>query len=331
MKTVKSGVRGVFIAAALLFAVLQTAHAQEAIKTDIVFAIDATSSMSGEIAGVRSGFSSFVSGLGAANVDARFAIVVFGGTPELILDFTSNTALVQSRLNAITIGANPGIQNNHNVNPEAGLEVVRMAFGGATNNEFANNNIAEDGILDFRSDARKNLILATDEDSDRPAIGANQLAGQNSNDPPSTINAAWQAEVDAAAQAAINAQAFVNMLVNIGDNPTEEQYGDWSQDVSDLDLLNFDADATLTNLQNAGYGNSLQAQLLDAGLIGRTFNVAGANDPDFVENFFAAKIQEIVEDPGPDPTPTPEPGSLGLLGVGLAGLGFLRRRWRKAA
>jgi hypothetical protein len=329
MKTVKLGIRGVFVVAAFFFAVLQSAPAQAAIKTDIVFAIDASGSMAGEIAGVRSGFSSFVSGLDAASVDARFAIIVFGGTPELILDFTSDTTAVQNKLNNIMIGANPGVHNNHNVNPEAGLEVIRMAFGGAANNEFANDNIAEDGILNYRPDARKNLILATDEDSDRPAIVANRLAGQTSENPPNPINADWQAEVDAAAQAAINAQAFVNMLINIDDDPTRSQYGDWMQDVSDDDLLNFDAAATLTNLQNAGYGDSLQAQILSAGLIGRTFDVAGANDLTFVENFFATKVEEIITDPGPQLAP--EPGSLGILGVGLAGLGFLRRRGRKAA
>lgn len=246
------------------------------IRTDIVFVIDATSSMSGEIAGVRNGFSSFVGGLNAASVDARFAIILFGGAPELILDFTSDQTVTQNVLNQITIGNNPGVHNNHNQNPEAGLEAIRMALGAAPTSNLANNNIPEDGILNFRNDARVNLILATDEDSDRPANAANRLTGQTSNDPPSTINTAWQAEVDLAAQAIIDSAAFINMLINRSDNPSRSQYGDPNDDVSDPNLLNFNAGLTLANLlADPITDNSLQAQVLQAGLIGRSFDVAG--------------------------------------------------------
>ncbi|MGE0592614.1 MAG: PEP-CTERM sorting domain-containing protein [Vicinamibacterales bacterium] len=317
------------VACALSAQVLPAAAAPIEVKTDFVFIIDATSSMAGEIAGVRNGFAGFVAGLNAdpnVVVDARFAVVVFGGLPELILDFTSDTTLVQARLNAVTIGANPGIQNNHNVNPEAGLEAIRMVLGAAPDSELANNNIPEDGFLNFRNDARKNLILATDEDSDLPFQAVNRQAGQTTTDPPGVLTPAWQAEVDATAQAAIRSGAFLNMLVNRGDTPSASQYGDYLKDVSDPDLLNFDEVATLAALQaDPATANSLQAQVLAAGLIARTFNITGANDPDFVNNFFAAKVQEVTTDPGPDPVP--EPGTFGLLGAGvLAWFVTVRRR-----
>ncbi len=160
---------------AMLFSLLAAPAYAVPVKTDFVFMVDATSSMGGEIAGVRAGFSTFVGNLNAATVDARFAVVVYGGSPELTLDFTSSGAAAQTALNNITIGANAGIQNNHNANPEAGLEVIRMVLGAAPNSNLDNNNIPQDGILNFRADARKNLILVTDEDADTPFHVANRL------------------------------------------------------------------------------------------------------------------------------------------------------------
>ena len=87
--------------------------------------------------------------------------------------------------------------------------------------------------------------------------------------------------------------------------------------------MNFDSAATLTGLlSNTVTDNSLQAQVLGAGLIARTFNVAGANTSNFVDNFFAAKIEETVD----NPVDVPEPASIILLLLGVGGLGFTRRR-----
>ncbi len=133
-----------------------------------------------EIAGVRNGFSQFVSDLNAAGADARYSVVLFGGEAELVLDLTGDATAAQNALNNIVIGSKAGFQNNHNVNPEASLEAIRMALGAATVSEFANNNIAEDGFLNFRSDARINLVLVTDEDSDRSFHIGNRFPGQTS-------------------------------------------------------------------------------------------------------------------------------------------------------
>jgi hypothetical protein len=231
---------------------------------------------------------------------------------------------------------------NHNVNPEAGLEAIRAALGVASAETytasrwrpFTGNTSAP---ISFRSDAQTNIILATDEDSDAPYWSDNRFASQPGfggndgavGDPPSTgpNNAnwgGWQAEIDATAQAVIASKAFLNMLINVGDAPSAAQYGDYRKDVSDLDLLNFDPDATLANLLADPFtANSLQAQVLKADLVARTFNVAGANDSSFVNNFFAAKVEEVTD----VPTGVPEPSVVALIAFGMLALvsGYRRR------
>ncbi|MBL8696363.1 MAG: VWA domain-containing protein [Planctomycetes bacterium] len=264
-------------------------------KADFVFIIDATGSMSDEITAVKNGLSGFVTGLQDENIDARFSIVLFGDEPELVLDFTTSLATTTAAFNQIsTSGAVAGFQNNHNINPEAGLEAIRVVLGASTE-VLAHNNVGGTGVLAFRPDAVKNLILVTDEDSDRPFHASNQFPGQTTNEPPSPLNAAWQAEVNATAAAVIQNNAFINMLVNTSDPPTTQQYGQPTASVSDPDFLNYDPAATLANLQAASLGSCLEAQVLAAGLIGRAFNITQVNTPNFINNFFAAKIEEVVE------------------------------------
>ena len=293
-------------------------------KTDLVFLIDATGSMNDNIAAVRNGLSSFVGSLGTSSIDARYALALYGGPTELVLDFTTDGSALQSAFSSIsTSGAVSGFQNNHNINPEAGLEALRIILNGAANNTLQRNNVGGSGPLVFRSDARKNIILVTDEDSDLPYYSANRFTGQSGNEPPSFPNSIWQADVDATADVAISEQIFLNMLVNPSDPPTRSQYGDPNQDVSDSDFSNWDATMTLTNLIANGYGNSLEGQLLSAGLVGRTFNISQVSDAGFVDNFFAAKLEEIQDDPGV----VPEPTLVCTFGMGLVSLvGYLRRR-----
>jgi hypothetical protein len=269
---------------------------------DFVFIIDATSSMSDEITAVKNGLSSFVAGLDTAEVDARFAVVLFGGAPELILDFTTDQAITEAAFDLINVsGAVPGVQNNHNANPEAGLEAIRIVLNAATNNTIQRNNVGGSGPLAFRPDARKNLILVTDENSDLPYYVENREAGQTTTEPPNPLTTPWQAEVDTTAQAVIANSAFLNLLVSPTANPSRNQYGDPAQSVSDANFLNYDPDATLTNLIAAGYGNSLEAQVLAAGLVGRAFNITSVNTTNFIGNFFAAKVEEITTNPIPPP------------------------------
>jgi len=190
-------------------------------KADFVFIVDATSSMAGEITAVKNGLSSFVTGLNTDSIDFRFAVVLFGGAPELVLDFTNSQADTTAAFNSISVtGAVTNFQNSHNVNPEAGLEIIRITLGGANTNTLVRDNVGGSGGLLFRSDARKNLILVTDEDSDQPFYAANRQTGQiniNTDKSPTSFTSPWQLEVDKTAQVIIDINAFINMLINVGD------------------------------------------------------------------------------------------------------------------
>lgn len=264
-------------------------------KADFVFIIDATPSMGDEIAAVKSGLAGFVSGLQNENIDARFAVVLFGGAPELVQDFTNSLVDTTSTFNQISVnGAVAGFQNAHNINPEAGLEAIRMVLG-ASSEVLTSNNVGGNGILTFRPDANKNLILVTDEDSDLPFYASNRQPGQAGTEPPSPLTAPWQAEVTATAQAIIQNNAYINMLINTSDPPAVNQYGNPASSVSDPNFLNYDPAATLANLIAGNLGDCLQAQVLSAGLIGRSFNITQINTPNFINNFYAAKVEEVVE------------------------------------
>jgi hypothetical protein len=293
---------------------------------DFVFIVDATSSMAGEIAAVRAGLSSFVTGLNVANVDARFAVMLYGGAPELVQDFTSSQATTDTTFGLISVNsAVPGFQNNHNLNPEAGLEAIRIALGSANDNTLVRNNVGGAGGLSYRPNARRNLILVTDEDSDRPFYAANRLAGQGAPAPPANIAGTdWQGEVDNTAADIIQNEAFLNMLIS-HNLSSEQQYGDYIHDVSDPDFLNYDQAATLLALQVNGLGNSLQAQVLAGNLIARSFDIGSVNNADFIDNFFAAKIEETITNPV-DPTTIPEPTTMLLMGLGFLGTAWSRRK-----
>jgi hypothetical protein len=268
---------------------------------DFVFIIDASVSMAGEIAAVKNGLGNFVTSLNTNNINARFAVVLFGGPTEIIQDFTTDQATTEAAFDVISVnGAVTGVHNNHNLNPEAGLEAIRIVLNAANNNTIQRNNVGGSGPLAFRPEARKNLILVTDENCDLPYYVENREAGQTGTEPPGILTAPWQAEINTTAQAVIANNAFVNLLVSTT-TTIKSQYGDPNQSVSDANFLNYNPDATLTNLINAGFGGSLEAQVLAAGLVGRAFNIGSVNTTNFIANFFTAKVEEINSNPIPPP------------------------------
>lgn len=63
--------------------------------TDFVFLMDASPSMCAYSASIANGLNNFVQLLENNNVDARFAIVSFGGSPQLIQPFSVRIAMFE--------------------------------------------------------------------------------------------------------------------------------------------------------------------------------------------------------------------------------------------
>ncbi len=260
---------------------------------DYVFIIDATSTMQDEVSALRNGLSGFLSTADMSLIDARYCIVLYGTHPELIMEFTDEPNSVINVMNSINCsGAASGLHADHNSNPNAALETIRIVLGEAVDKTLVNGPAVSSGYrFAFRSGAGKNLILVTDEDSDRPYFEFNRFAGQDTEEPPTTLTADWQSEVDAAAGAAINSGASISQIVNRSDYPSRNQFGDPALQVQDPDFSNFNPVATLNQLIANGLGTCLQAQLLNENLAARCFNIYDIESPGVIYNLMISTIE----------------------------------------
>ena len=137
--------------AAALFSIATIANAA-LIKTDIIWIVDTSGSMSGEITDIKNNIAQFNTVMIANGIDAHYGLVEFGGNSGN--GGTNGTAtLFQDLVDFSTF--------NLALNPFSKLS----ASGGGT----------EDGSLaiqtamtaSFRMDSVRNFILVTDEDDDR--------------------------------------------------------------------------------------------------------------------------------------------------------------------
>ncbi len=265
-------------------------------KADFVFIFDISGSMQDEIDAIKGGFTQFVEDLDERNINARFALVTMSFEHQLKQDFTScpdEFYEVLDRVNDTGSGIEPT------------FEVIRKVLGASCTPLYVNPGDDWDPYLDFRPDARVNLIVVTDENSDLPLDECNRVAGQSgvSSSYPYEPNenfrntGPWQTEIELTAEAIINKRAYINMIIG-WDHPSYWQFGSPYFDVSDDDFLNFDPQETLAGLKRGGFEKTLQGLVLEAGLIGRTFFIQDMTaNPENVEQFFQAKIEEILYQP----------------------------------
>jgi hypothetical protein len=267
--------------------------------------IDTSVSMRSDLVALADVIDVFPGILADAGIDGRFAVVAFGTNrlgrgpfePRLTLDFTAD----RDALAAAVEGLSDQIVRRR----ESGTEAMLFALD----------------HLQFRPEAVRNLILITDEDDDRPA------SDPGGREPPTNWLASartpyFQGRIDQTAEALIAERVWVNMVINPQDAPTRFQYGSPSATRTTTrpgtgDVV-LDIDATLEALVAEGFGDSLQGQLLSAGLLARAFRISDSfQDPQaFWEDLFRLKATEVI----------PEPASGALLLGALLALGASRRR-----
>lgn len=126
-------------------ALLGAQQAQAAIIADIVWVVDTSGSMGGDISQVKQRITEFDAVMLANGIDARYGLVRFGGPASLIQDITSFSDFTRAGGPFQNLGANGG-------GTEDGSAALQTALGAS-----------------FRNDAVRNLILVTDEDDDASA------------------------------------------------------------------------------------------------------------------------------------------------------------------
>ncbi|KAJ3111722.1 hypothetical protein HK100_002594, partial [Physocladia obscura] len=134
----------------------------DSIAADFLFLIDGSSSMCAYNLQFATNFSLLIDQISDKNIDARFSVVAFGGTPSIILPFSADVATAKIALSSVNCSRSGW---------EAGLEAIRMTLqnsGADMDKSMCMTSNSATCILEWRNNATRQIIMATDEDSDIP-------------------------------------------------------------------------------------------------------------------------------------------------------------------
>ncbi|MBN1524513.1 MAG: VWA domain-containing protein [Spirochaetales bacterium] len=266
---------------------------------DLVINIDGTASMSTKITAYRTGLNSLFDNLTAAAHDVRIAVMMFGYEPELIVDWTTDTAAVKATLLLINHNAPvAGVHGDHSATDDSGLETIRISFGSAVNNSFLRTNVGGSGPLEFRPTAKKKLFFLSDEASSCPYFTENRQPDQDPGEATALELAdpasGWRIELSNTANTLAGLQVETYLFTDTTTINADLQYSNHAFQSQDADWSNFNHSATLQNLNNNGLDYCLQAQLLAANKLCRCVDIDDMDEANVITNVILQAVQEAL-------------------------------------
>ncbi|KAI8622162.1 hypothetical protein BC830DRAFT_1224162, partial [Chytriomyces sp. MP71] len=149
---------------------------------DVLFVIDGSSSMCAYNKLIASSLQQLVNEMAAKGFDARYAVVAFGGLASILVPFTSVESDVKGALSSVGCSRSGW---------EAGLEALRMSLNanqGSDMQKSCSGNYTSNCTLTWRPDAQRQILMATDEDSDIPYLNSYLMPQQGGGLCPSGYN-----------------------------------------------------------------------------------------------------------------------------------------------
>jgi hypothetical protein len=262
--------------------------AQKITAIDIVLVLDDSISMKDEKDTIASGMKKLTTEMNTGGIDARVAVIRYGGNPVIQLPFVNDAATIFEAVNSLSSNA---------TGYEAAFESVRRSLPPTSGRDMGGTEfcskvftkLAVPCTLDWRQHALKVIIQATDEDSDLPQSVKERTSGQVATgkyaeaDAGYPLTEAFKVEIDNTANLLIEHKAvylaLISQEIESADNDVNtvkisiEQFGNFKLAAQDGSFGNFDAAKTLQALESNGLGRSLQAQMLKKNGTARLFDI----------------------------------------------------------
>ncbi|KAJ3068214.1 hypothetical protein HDU98_008624 [Podochytrium sp. JEL0797] len=163
--------------------VTQCSNITQSVPADFLFLIDGSSSMCLYNQQIAANLALFVDQINAKNISARYSVIGFGGQPSILLPFTSSAVDAKAALLAVGCsrsGWEAGMEAiRMTLNPNNGSDMIKACTGSYT---------SACSLIWRNGNVQKQIIMATDEDSDIPTSNTYMMPAQGNALCPSGYN-----------------------------------------------------------------------------------------------------------------------------------------------